>query len=253
MPIIPFSNQYPNDAYNHTIEELQNKTTNKKVVVFDFDGTLTKPRFGNNTWESIWLALGYPLSICEELHGKFSRKEINHDEWCEITEKYFKERKLNETIIKQLSKNVELMDDIPTVLDELKKHDICFYILSGSIKQYIQFALGSTLESYFTEIKANRFVFDDDGYLEGIIGTPYDFEGKARFVKKIITTKGILPNEVLFIGNSFNDEFVYTSGVETLCLNPINTSFYNNRIWHHYERNVTSLKCILKYIITAHS
>ncbi len=100
----------------------------------------------------------------------------------------------------------------------------------------------------FTEIKANRFSFDSQGFLEGIIGTPYDFKGKAKFVKKIIDEKHVQPREILYVGNSFNDEFVYETGVETLCINPRGTDFYNNKIWHNYIRNLKSLKEILPYV-----
>ncbi len=122
------------------------------------------------------------------------------------------------------------------------------YILSGSIKQYIEYVLGPAISKCFTEIKANRFTFDDQGNLEGIIGTPYDFEGKAKFVNKIIKEKGVMPNDILYVGNSFNDEFVYTTNVETLCINPRGTDFYNNKIWHNYIRKMGSLKEILPYV-----
>ena len=36
--------------------------------------------------------------------------------------------------------------------------------------------LGKELAKCFIEIKANRFHFDDQGFLIGIQGTPYDFE-----------------------------------------------------------------------------
>ncbi len=119
------------------------------------------------------------------------------------------------------------------------------YILSGSIKQYIEIVLGKEIAQCFTEIKANRFLFDAQGNLEGIIGTPYDFEGKAKFVTKIISETSILPQDILYVGNSFNDEFVYESGVETLCINPANTDYYNNKIWHNYIRNLTNLSEII--------
>ena len=84
--------------------------------------------------------------------------------------------------------------------------------------------------------------------LAGIIGTPYDFEGKARFVNKIIQATGVSPKDILYVGNSFNDEFIYTTGVNTLCINPKNTDFYNNKIWHNYIRRLKSLREILPYV-----
>lgn len=47
------------------------------------------------------------------------------------------------------------------------------------------------MTNYFAKIKANRFVLENQRFLEGIIGTPCDFEGKACFVNKIIKERQI--------------------------------------------------------------
>ena len=178
----------------------------------------------------------------------FSNKEITHDEWCEITEKYFKEKNLSKNIIVKAAERTELLDDVHEVISYLKSKGMLLYILSGSIKQYIELVLGKNTAGCFVEIKANRFIFDSQGKLEGIIGTPYDFEGKARFVNKIMIDKNLSPKEIIYIGNSFNDEFVYETGVETLCVNPQGTDYYDGKIWHNYIRNVMSLRAILPFI-----
>lgn len=247
MPI-PYVFHYKNEVFNLVISEISPIVKSKKVIIFDFDGTLTVPNYGYNTWESLWIALGYPVEYCEKYHKMYSNHEITHDEWCEITEKYFKEAKLGKHHLYETAKDAKLLPDTQEVIYYLKSKGFALYILSGSIKQFIEIVLGKDLALCFSEIKANRFVFDSQGLLEGIIGTPYDFEGKARFVTKIIDEKHIAPNEILYIGNSFNDEFVYKSGVETLCINPAQTDFYNNKIWHNYLRNVKSLKDVLPFI-----
>ena len=247
MPV-PYVYQYREKVFETIISEIANVRTTKKAVVFDFDGTLTKPYFGYNTWETIWTELGYPVEYCEKYHRMFSNKEITHDEWCEITEKYFKEKNLTKNIIVKAAERAELLDDVYEVITYLKSKGMLLYILSGSIKQYIELVLGKNITDCFVEIKANRFIFDSQGKLECIIGTPYDFEGKARFVNKIMIDKKLSPKEIIYIGNSFNDEFVYESGVETLCVNPQGTDYYDGKIWHNYIRNVKSLKDILPFV-----
>lgn len=249
-PPYPFINKYKEAVFNSIIEDLsRHKKDNTKAVVFDFDGTLTKTRANfANIWERLWISLGYPVSECEKYHKEFSNKKITHDEWCEITERYFKQKSLSKDIFKKISLDVELLKNIRETIKHLHSKGIYLYILSGSIKQFIEYVLGEELVACFEEIKANRFVFNEDGTLEGIIGTPYDFEGKARFVNKIISEKFLKPSQILYIGNSFNDEFVYTTGVETLCINPQLTDFYNDKVWHNYIRNVESLEEILKYV-----
>lgn len=247
MPV-PYVYQYREKVFETVISEISNVKITKKAVVFDFDGTLTKPQLGYNTWETIWTELGYPVEYCEKYHKMFSNKEITHDEWCEITEKYFKEKNLSKNIIVKAAERTELLDDVHEVISYLKSKGMLLYILSGSIKQYIELVLGKNTAGCFVEIKANRFIFDSQGKLEGIIGTPYDFEGKARFVNKIMIDKNLSPKEIIYIGNSFNDEFVYETGVETLCVNPQGTDYYDGKIWHNYIRNVMSLRAVLPFI-----
>lgn len=56
------------------------------AVVFDFDGTLTKSgKIAKTTWENIWVSLGYDVKVCQNLHKRFDRKEITHEEWCKLT------------------------------------------------------------------------------------------------------------------------------------------------------------------------
>lgn len=248
-PPIPFVMQYKKQVIQLIREELNQTSIRKRIVIFDFDGTLTKPAIFMNTWEAIWAILGYPVSECEKYHRLFSKGVINHDEWCEITEKYFIKAGCCKNHLLNAAREAELVDDVREVILELKSKGILLYILSGSIKQYIEYVLGKDLSSCFVEIKANRFMFDNQGMLNGIIGTPYDFAGKARFVNKIIQDKHIPANEIIYIGNSFNDEFVYETGVETLCINPRGTDFYNNKIWHNYIRNLRSLREVLPYIL----
>ena len=88
-PPIPFVMLYKKQVIDLVIEEMASVSAKKRVVVFDFDGTLTKPALTANTWETLWMLLGYPVKECEKYHRQFSRHEIDHDEWCEITEKKF--------------------------------------------------------------------------------------------------------------------------------------------------------------------
>lgn len=247
-PPVPFIMQYKKQVIELVLEELIQTSSRKKVVIFDFDGTLTKVSQFANTWEAMWSILSYPISECEKYHRQFSNHEINHDEWCEITEHKFIEAGCSKLHVKEAAANALLVDDVQDVIFKLKSDGILLYILSGSIKQYIEYVLGKDTTKCFAEIKANRFVFDDQGKLSGIIGTPYDFEGKARFVNKIIKETQIQAQDILYVGNSFNDEFVYTTGVETLCINPNGTDFYNNKIWHNFIRNLSSLKEIMPYV-----
>lgn len=218
-----------------------------EAVVFDFDGTLTTTKV-RTTWESIWTLLGYTVQDCVDLHIKFSNNEISHKEWCFLTEEKFKARKLHKSQLAPLIESTKLITGIEEVLQELDKRGIQVYIVSGSIKYIILKSLGALAQYVSGGIDANVFDFDEEGYLSQIIGTAYDFEGKAARITKIAQDLSISPNQILFVGNSLNDEWAHSSGARTLAINPKNTNMFNKNIWDDCIVQCDSLVQILKYI-----
>lgn len=222
--------------------------SNYKAVFFDFDGTLTKKRCDRSTWQLLWKELGYPDSECTSLHRKYINKEIKHPEWCNITKNKFIEKNLTESIVKECSKQIELVPNVFETIRILKKEGIKCYIVSGSINTVINHVLGSN-KSLFDGIECNKFFYNDDGQLEEIVGTDFDFEGKAKYIKSISEKFGIMPNEMLFIGNSNNDEFAYKSGANTLVINPKLTNAYNKKTWHYIINELNDYYDILPFVL----
>ncbi len=104
------------------------------------------------------------------------------------------------------------------------------------------------MKKSFLEIKSNRFLFDSEGYLSEIRGTKYDFEGKANYINQIAHENSYEPYEILFVGNSLNDEWAFESGATTLCINPSMTNFTHSYQWSYSLRNVKNLNEIMEYI-----
>ena len=218
-----------------------------KVVVFDFDGTLTISHNNYTTWEKIWLYLGYEVNECAELHRQYSIAEITHKQWCTITEKKFQSNKLNSSDVDKIADEIKLIDGASEVISELYNLGIRLYICSGSIKPIIKRILGD-LYYKFIDVKANDFIFDSQGYLKAIIGTKYDFEGKSDFLSQIMKDNRVSAIETLFIGNSLNDEWAHQSGAMTLCVNPSMTNPDHPFQWTYCIRNMINLNEILKFV-----
>lgn len=234
MPI-KGGNMYPSEGRTH-------------VVVFDFDGTLTKTgKIAKTTWESLWVSLGYDVKECQNLHKRFDRKEITHEEWCSLTEERFKARNLHRDAVKEISKKIQLIKGVRKTFQVLNERDIKIYIVSGSIMLVIQGVLGN-LSQYIDGIKANQLMFNNAGYLTQIIGTKYDFEGKADCILQIAEELKISTKDILFIGNSRNDHFAHKSGARTLCINPRLTDMTDTTIWHDCIETCNDLTEILDYI-----
>ena len=221
-----------------------------KAVIFDFDGTITIKDRHFSTWQKIWAFLGYDLQICEALHRKFTNGDITHKEWCERTTEYFIERDLKKEDIIKISREIKLLPGTREVFQELHENKIPIYICSGSIDIIIESVLGDILE-YVSGISSNKFAYDATGSkLKTIIGTDYDFEGKSRYIKDIAENLGVDTGDIVFVGNSDNDEFAVASGAKTLVLNPKLTSGYNRKIWLYFGgHDVKNLQDILPFLL----
>ena len=55
------------------------------------------------------------------------------------------------------------------------------------------------------------------------------------------------PREILFIGNSDNDQSAYKSGAQTLCVNPLEADHNNKKIWHDSIK-IVNYSQLLSYI-----
>ena len=221
-----------------------------KAVIFDFDGTITKK--GNNIWKAIWKRLGYdvgPNSYYRELFKNFLNNEITHQQWCNLTCQAFIERKMDYLILKSIAEETQLCDGALETFKELKKRGFSLHIVSGNIKNAIAVVLGENIK-YFDSINANKMIFDENGELSYIEGTKYDFKGKAKFIENLKNKNNLKSQDIIFVGNGENDEWVYTSGCKTICVNPeSNVNFKNQQIWNKCLGNVSDFKKLINEII----
>lgn len=215
-----------------------------KAVVFDFDGTLTEKK--GNLWKRIWKELGHSVdenSYYMSLLNKFMNGNLTHRDWCLLTLKAFQEKGFTKQKLYQIINNMTLIQGAEELIKHLYSQGIELHIVSGNIISVIEKVLGEN-KQYISSIKANEFVFDKDGCITDIVGTKYDHEGKSTFILELCKSKGYKPSEVLFIGNSINDEWVYKSGARTLCVNPDETKVDNSTIWNKvvYTDNLLDLE-----------
>lgn len=217
----------------------------KKIVIFDFDGTLTIQDKGHSTWEKLWIELGYDENECIDYHRKFTAGEIDHSSWCDITRDRFNDKFISQETLVNVAKSIRLMDGASELLEKLYDSGVIIYVLSGSIEFVIKEVLGDSLK-FIKEISSNDMVFNE-GRLSKIIGTKYDFEGKAEFIKRKILKYGVSASEVLFVGNSNNDVHAFESSAVTLLINPVKVDPYS-KCWTYSEMSVDNLMSIEKYI-----
>lgn len=220
-----------------------------KAVLFDFDGTLTVGNY-NNIWKALYQVLGYPtdrnssyyLTYVDFVNGKF-----DYEKWVSINEADFKAAGLRKETFDQVMSEIKLIDGLETVLETLKQKGIKTFVLSGNFKYLIKRVLGD-LADYFEDISANDIIFDENGNLEKVVATKFDYEGKPDYIKKVMEEHSLAAEEICFVGNGENDGFAYRSGAKTICINPDHADEENQEKWAAVIKESDNLKDILEYI-----
>lgn len=217
-----------------------------KLIIFDFDGTLSKPNKLPNSWTRIWAKIDRKEDD-DRLYGQYIGGEIDYNEWAIEVLKIYREAGVNRKLLEEIAKDTLLLDDSDEVLKSLYEKGIKTIILSGGIKNIINFVLGKS-EKYIYKIEAQEILFDSDGVVNGITKLNHFIEDKSQYVSMIIDELNLDPSEVVFFGNSENDETVYKTGVKTICINPQGANYKDSTIWNKVIKNCKSLKELLPFI-----
>jgi len=199
----------------------------QKAIIFDFEGTLTKKN--QNIWKMLWEICGYETdksSLYSKLYvGFVVNKKITREECFNLTCEAFKNKNLSYSQLYSVSKSIELTDRAKELILKLYNSGYKLFIVSGSIIDTIELVLGDYVK-YFEAIEANKCVFDSNGKLQKLILTDYDYEGKAKFIE-LLKEQGYTKDNIVFIGNGYNDEWAYKTGCLTICFKPIDDDINN--------------------------
>ena len=225
-------------------------TSNIKAVVFDFDGTLTYKNGNRSSWQRIWDALGYTNDESFSLYTKYKNHEINHQEWCDETARFFIEKGLTKDQVSQIGEKTEMLPGCKELFEELRRHEVKIFICSGSIDTMISAAIPNDIERMIEKISSNNFLYDNNGNLNSIKGTLYDFEGKKDFIEDIVMKEyHFVSSEIAFVGNSDNDIWAYLSRARTILINPNNVEPGDRKIWDYCLPEVNNLLELKPYLL----
>lgn len=218
-----------------------------KIVVFDFDGTLTKPHKLSNSWARVWNKINC-LDKDEFYYKQYVSGQINYKQWLELCFECFKEQNVLEKDFIDIAKEIELVDYIEDYLKFLSQNGIKIFILSGGIGNIIDYKIDN-LKKYITSIEADMFLIGQQGNLVGVKECETSVETKSQFILSLMSKYGLDKQEIVFVGNGLNDEEVYKSGVKTICVNPDEDAHPENPIfWTHAIKNCNDIRQTLEFI-----
>lgn len=196
----------------------------KKIIIYDFDGTLTPyalPKF--EILEKSGLRQGAYNPKFLELAQKKAKNE-NIDLYRAMYYTYFEiiksaGFKLTDENLSLGYDNVTYNKGIKEFLELLYKNNIDNYLLSSGIKVFLEKV---SVSSYFKEIYATIFTYNQDGEANGLEFLMND-KNKVIAIKEILKKNGLLNEDcsmIVYIGDGLTDyyamEYVKNHGGTTI-------------------------------------
>lgn len=216
-----------------------------KAVAFDFDGTLTVTHSVENCWRYVWKKID-KTDVDDALFEKFINGIIDSEQWKKEVIAEFRKNGVDRALIHSVADSLEKIRGIRETFSEFEKRGIKIFIISGGIKQIIEYCLGENVQ-FVDEIECEELVFDDSGLVCGINRTDTWSRDKINFIEHIKQKLNLNSEEILFVGNADNDEMVHQTGAVTLCINPQGTDPYNKNYWDFAIESVDNLKQIIDF------
>lgn len=192
-----------------------------KVVAFDLDGTLLKGDNYQFSWELFWKGLGFSKKIQKDLIREYrnkaqkgedrSRRVLAYRSWCQQACQKFMTRKASRTQLAEMVAPLRLTVNCRTALKMMRDQGVVLAIISGGVSLLLEEKL-SDFRELFDFVFINELLFDSQGYLNDVVSTEYDFEGKAEALEYVCQRVGCIPkDEAVFVGDAFNDEDIMLS------------------------------------------
>jgi HAD superfamily phosphoserine phosphatase-like hydrolase len=185
-----------------------------KVVVFDLDGTLLRGNAFDFSWEAIWNYLGVAKEQQKELRDEYRDKVEGgvpdavriaaYQTWCDKAVERFRDRGLTRAQLRELTEPMHLTVNCRNALTKLRKAGIATALVSGGVSSFLEDKF-EDFHDYFDFVFINELVFSEDGIIEGVLATAYDFEGKTDAMDLVCKRVGCARAEAVFVGDRFND------------------------------------------------
>jgi HAD superfamily phosphoserine phosphatase-like hydrolase len=194
----------------------------KKVIVLDFDGTLTTNKLSH-------LETLFQLSIkslSSETITKIKRFYFKHQNdnnamhsfVLGVLGKLFEVRRISDKDLDKVAYSQKLMDNVNLAFRFLKSKGYEIHIISGGITKVIEKALGDNLK-YADVLIANDVRFNKNGIVKNLYYNYQDNFGKKRYIESLVN-RGFSLDNVCFVGNSKNDLSVAGLSCSSVFVNP---------------------------------
>jgi HAD superfamily phosphoserine phosphatase-like hydrolase len=204
-------------------------SNNIKMVCFDLDGTLLTGY--QYSWSLIWKHLGFDDHVRKQMIRDYKKGKLKYKDWCDKCAEYFITGGLRRRHLHEIMKDykVKPAKSYRRTMAFLDGRGIKRVIISGGVDTFLQKL--PCRGRGFQHIFINKFIWRKDGRLDRIEHTDYDFKEKWDGLLKICEQESIQPHEVLFVGDSQNDEHIATKTPNVIAFDGTSDALSNIADW----------------------
>jgi len=174
-----------------------------EVISFDLDGTLVDDRFVNSVWfEGIprlysakkGLSFGDATKAVKREYDKVGKEKL---EWYDLRH-WMKKFGLNvdpQELLGNFKHTINTYPEVPRILDVLKRRGYRLIIVTNAYWEFVRLELKRTnMENYFEKVFSSTSDF-------GLV------KKTANLYEKVCNSIGILPPEMVHVGDDWNFDF----------------------------------------------
>jgi phosphoserine phosphatase len=172
----------------------------KKLIFFDFDGTLTD----SSSWYLFNTYFGITAQEDDSLFKQYLQGSINYKGWMDEITKILKERGFcTKESVEKFAQTITLRSEAFEAIKMCKDAGYVVSILSGGIKQVILPVVAELgVDHVFTAVE---LVFDSEGKIESMIDHSDERHAKLVAFENVCAQYEVNPEEVIAVGDGGND------------------------------------------------
>ena len=215
-----------------------------KLICFDVDGTLI------NIEDYVWIILNNRYNFIEQdkmLYNKHIKGEITYQEWVNIDFAQYINEGVNFKELRKIFSKYKPFEGVKETLIKIRKKGYKTVVLSGALDILLTI---NNLESYFDHVLINKIIFNSNGEITNVKGTPYDIDKRIDGLKHLCELENISLENTFYIGDGDNDIpmsiFMKKNGGTFIAFNPKSEELIKNA---KYVVDSGDMRDILKYII----
>ena len=169
-----------------------------KLICFDVDGTLI------NIEDYVWIILNNRYNFIEQdkmLYNKHIKGEITYQEWVNIDFAQYINEGVNFKELRKIFSKYKPFEGVKETLIKIRKKGYKTVVLSGALDILLTI---NNLESYFDHVLINKIIFNSNGEITNVKGTPYDIDKRIDGLKHLCELENISLENTFYIGDGNN-------------------------------------------------